>query len=199
MYVRFGAPPGMHVTFYQGKTLPRKFAAPVVVGLRPGYAYRVKLTDLPEHPGLALFPTLEVYGTLQLPPQLRGPTYPAPFPLAEIDIERVAASSMLTKVIYLEDPEKASPTATRLEEAPLESDLPAGSDPWVEARALGRPLVLLRLGGRFDSERGHRCCNGFGSRYGFCRWLGRWRRVGRRNCRGLLDRFVLVDQHFVGE
>src|SRR5437870_8685244 len=72
MYVRFGAPPGMHVTFYQGKTLPRKFAAPVVVGLRPGYAYRVKLTDLPEHPGLALFPTLEVYGTLQLPPQLRG-------------------------------------------------------------------------------------------------------------------------------
>jgi uncharacterized repeat protein (TIGR01451 family) len=148
LYVRFAAPQGMHVTFYQGKAPPRRFAAPVVVGLRPGYAYRVKLTDLPEHPGLALFPSLEVYGTLQLPPHLLGPTYPAPFPLAEIDVERVAASSMLTKVIYLEDPEKAAPTATRLDEPPLETDLPAGSDPWVEARALGRPLVVLRLGGR---------------------------------------------------
>jgi uncharacterized repeat protein (TIGR01451 family) len=142
----------MHVTFYQGKAPPRKFAAPVIVGLRPGYPYRVKLTDIPEHPGLALYPTLEVYGTLLLPPKLRGPLYPAPFPLAEIDVERVAASSMLTKVIYLEDPEKAPPTATRPDEPSLETDLLPGSDPWVEARALGRPLVLVRLGGRQISE-----------------------------------------------
>jgi uncharacterized repeat protein (TIGR01451 family) len=58
----------------------------------------------------------------------------------------------LTKVIYLEDPEKAVPLATQPDAPPLETDLPPGSDPWVEARALGRPLTVLRLGGRQISD-----------------------------------------------
>src|SRR5689334_16518647 len=64
LYVRFLAPPGTHVTFYQGAAPPRDYAAPVVVGLRPGYLHRVRLTGIPGRPGMMLAPTLEVRGTL---------------------------------------------------------------------------------------------------------------------------------------
>src|SRR5205807_10225240 len=66
LYVRF-ADAGSKVTFYSGAGQGREFTAPVSVGLRPGYIYRVKIANLPGHPRVALYPTLEVRGTLQLP------------------------------------------------------------------------------------------------------------------------------------
>jgi uncharacterized repeat protein (TIGR01451 family) len=152
LYVQFVAPRGMQVTFYQGWAPPRLFTAPVTVAVRPGYAYRVKLSNIQDHPGLNLYPTVEVYGTLQLPPTQRTSDYPAPVAFSDLDIRQAAASSMLTKVIYLEDPEKAVPTATLPGEPPLESEVPPTRDPWVEARELGRPVAVVRVGGRQLSE-----------------------------------------------
>src|SRR5262249_16179702 len=55
--------------------------------------------------------------------------------------------ALVTKVIYLEDPEKAQPVATRADQ-PLIRDFPPGSDLLNEARALGRPMVVVRIGRR---------------------------------------------------
>src|SRR5262249_44495334 len=60
LYVRFAGPEGLRAIFYEGAPRAREFAAPVTVGLRPGYIYRVQLTGFPDHPGVSLFPTLEV-------------------------------------------------------------------------------------------------------------------------------------------
>src|ERR1700732_4502297 len=76
LYVRFEGPSGLRVTFYQGMTRGRQFQTPASAGLRPGYIHRVELTNLPNHPGVALFPTLEVIGTLVLPPGQRAADYP---------------------------------------------------------------------------------------------------------------------------
>jgi uncharacterized repeat protein (TIGR01451 family) len=63
------------------------------------------------------------------------------------DITQALAGSLITKVIYLENPEQASPVATRPDQ-PLETDLKPSQDLLAEARALGRPMLVLRLGGR---------------------------------------------------
>lgn len=147
LYTRFLGPEGMHVSFSQGRVPGKDYPAPVVVGLRPGYIYRVKLSGLPGYPGVELFPTLEVRGTLCLPPNLRAADYPVPLLLTTEDIERIVGGTMLTKVLYLEDPLQAVPTATR-PDRPLETEARPGVSPIDEARQLGRVMVIVRIGGR---------------------------------------------------
>jgi uncharacterized repeat protein (TIGR01451 family) len=147
LYVRLIGPTGARVTLYQGTPQGRSFETPVTVGLRPGYIYRVEFQALPEFPGITLAPTLEVRGTLQLPPQLRAADYPAPVVLTKDDVERVLSGALITKVIYLEHPEKAAPVATRPDQ-PLETEIRPDLDPVSEARILGRPLLIVRFGGR---------------------------------------------------
>jgi uncharacterized repeat protein (TIGR01451 family) len=152
LYVRFVGPPGMHVTLYQGAAPPRDYASPVVVGLRPGYLHRVRLSGIPGRPGLMLAPTLEVRGTLHLPPRLRPSDYPAPIALTENDIDRVASGAFVTKVVYLEDPDVALPAPSRVD-LPLEVPVPPNEDILEEARRLGRPMAVIRLGQRqFTNE-----------------------------------------------
>ena len=147
LYVRFAAPVGAQVTIYQGLPAGRELDLPVTVGLRPGYIYRVKLTDLPGHPGIALFPSLEVRGTLHLPSNLRPDDYPAPIVITEDDIALALAGGLVTKVVYLENPERAQPVSTHPDH-PVEITLRPGLDPVDEARAFGRPVLIMRLGAR---------------------------------------------------
>lgn len=147
LYARFTGPQGAQITFYQGQTPARELPAPVAVGMRPGYVYRVRIQGMADFPDVALYPTLEVRGTLELPPKLNAAEYPAPITLTDTDVRQALAGSLVTKVIYLEHPERATPIATRPGQ-PLESDLPTGRDLLDEARTLGRPVAILRLGER---------------------------------------------------
>jgi uncharacterized repeat protein (TIGR01451 family) len=149
LHILFSGPPGLRVTFFQGNVNGREYPAPVKVGLRPGYIHRVKLTGFPRRPGEpeALYPTLEVLGTLQLPPHFRAADFPVPIRLSDEDIQRVAAGAMLTKVIVLEHPDRALAGTSRPDE-PLELEVPPGGDPVAMARELGRPLLIVRIGER---------------------------------------------------
>src|SRR5690242_5961090 len=66
LFVRFSGPIGMHATFYQGRPTGYEHAAPVAAGLRPGYIYRVKLSGFTDYPGVSLYPSLELRGSLAL-------------------------------------------------------------------------------------------------------------------------------------
>jgi uncharacterized repeat protein (TIGR01451 family) len=143
--VRFSGPPGLRATFYPGRAPARGFNAPVVVGLRPGYLYRVALSGLPGHPGITLYPTLEVRGTLGLPPRVAAACYPAPVVLTEADISAALAGTLVTKVIYLEHPDRAVPVATTPDE-PLQTEMPPQRDLVKEASERGRALLVVRLG-----------------------------------------------------
>jgi uncharacterized repeat protein (TIGR01451 family) len=147
LFVQFIGGPGLRTTFYQGHSRGRGFDAPVLVGMRPGYVYRVRLDNIPGHPGVSIFPTLEIRGSLKLSPKLNAASYPAPVVLTEADIDSVLAGNMICKVIYLENPDRATPAMTPPSQ-PMELNLPPGSDLMLEAFDRGRPMLILRLGGR---------------------------------------------------
>jgi uncharacterized repeat protein (TIGR01451 family) len=151
LHVRFVGARGMQITVYSGGPEARAFDQSAVFGLRPGYVYRFKVGDIAERPGVTLYPSLEVRGTLQLPPEMSASAYPAPVLLTLEDIDRARAGALVTKVIYLESVEHARGAATR-PDLPLETELGPAEDLLEEARLLGRPVLVVRLGGRIFSD-----------------------------------------------
>jgi uncharacterized repeat protein (TIGR01451 family) len=147
VYTRFVGPPNMQVGIYEGSAKGRFYAAPATFGMRPGYLHRVQIMNPPGHPGVSLYPTVEVCGTLYLPPKLHAASYPAAIAFTPAEIDRVIRGVLLTKVIYLEDPEKAFPVNSS-SDAPLEIDSPKGENPVATALERGRPMLIVRLGSR---------------------------------------------------
>lgn len=148
LFIRFVAPDGTLVTVRPGAPDARTFAAPTVAAFRFGYGYRVQLSQLPEMPADAtLCPSIEVLSTLHVPPGLKAEDYPATVQFTLDDIRRAAAGGMVTKVVYLEDPFQA-PALQSGPLTPVEFDVWRGRDPLEEARARGRPMAIVRLGGR---------------------------------------------------
>jgi uncharacterized repeat protein (TIGR01451 family) len=145
LHVRFAGPEGLRVTFYQGQAPPRDLPAPVTVGLRPGYLYRMRLTNLPGHPGVSLSPTLQVCGTLHLSPRLRSGDHPAPVVFSDEEIEHILRGVLLTKLVYLEDPERAAPVQA---DGSLVQDVPPSRNLLEEVRDYGRPVLIIRVGQR---------------------------------------------------
>jgi uncharacterized repeat protein (TIGR01451 family) len=143
LFVRITGPVGTQATFFE--PFPREFDTPVGVGLRPGYVYRFKLSGLERHPKLALYPTLQVIGTLAMPPPLQAASFPTPVIFTQDDINRAMAGTYFTKVIVLEDPETATPVQTQAER-PLEWDAKNEREIMEEARAHGRPVLVVRFG-----------------------------------------------------
>ena len=150
-FVRFTSSGKMRVTFYPGGPSGRSFDAPAAVGMRPGYVYRVRISEMEGYPGVTLCPTVQVCASLSHGPKFNPAAYPAPVVLTPTDVERALAGSLVTKVVYLEDPVKAAPIPT-LPDRPIEGDLPPGRDPVAEARELGRPFLVFRIGERSLTE-----------------------------------------------
>jgi uncharacterized repeat protein (TIGR01451 family) len=151
LFVRVSGPEGLHATFYTGRPHGSELPAPSVVGLRPGYIYRLKLSGLEHARWLELNPTLEVLGSLRLSPRVNTACFPAPVHFSAEDLEQALAGSMVTKVVYLEHPERAAPISTDCDTI-LEDELPYGHDFKTEAWDRGRPVLIVRLGGRALSE-----------------------------------------------
>jgi len=149
-YIRIIGPAGLHATVYQGTPEGNEFPTPVTVGLRPGYIYRIKLTGLPGHPTEALYPTLEVRGSLIMPPGLKAADFPAPIVFSKEDIDKVLASGYLTKVLVLEHPDQAMPSASQRDQ-PIEIESASPEEATAEARVRGRPMLILRWGERGQS------------------------------------------------
>lgn len=147
LYVKFAGPAGMHVTFYRGGGTGQTAEAPCTVGLRPGYIYRVQMTDIPGHPGLSLFPTLDVRGSLLMANRLRNGDFPAALVFRDLDMAAVREGSLVTRLVVLERPETAIPLASKRDD-PLEIDVPPQGDLLTEAYLRGKTLMVVHLGQR---------------------------------------------------
>ncbi|HYT88881.1 MAG TPA: DUF11 domain-containing protein [Gemmataceae bacterium] len=146
LYVRFAAPSGLRVTFYRGTRAGQTLETPFVVGLRPGYIYRVEIGNIPQHPGLVLNPTLEVRGSLWVPSKMARDN-PAQLIFQPEDFAAARAGSVITRIITVERPDEAIPVATQANQ-PLEFNAPLNRDPLEEAQRHGRPLLIVRMGQR---------------------------------------------------
>jgi uncharacterized repeat protein (TIGR01451 family) len=144
---KFLTPKGVRVTAFPGSNLARMFDASAVVGLRPGYIYRFELTNLPYNPGKALYPEVEVLGSLVPRPGMKYMDYPIPLLFTPLDIERALAGSVITKVIYLEDPEKAIPAEVQPDN-PIEMPEDTEEAALRAAHQNGRLVAVVRFGNR---------------------------------------------------
>lgn len=145
--VRVLVPSSGTITFYTPQppgAVP--LPAPAQAGLLVGGVYRLRVSDLPEFPGLELYPTIEVTDRLH-PPAGREEEFPIPVEITREEIDAVRQDRLVTKVIYLERPQTAAVLeidSGRL----LTYDLPAAANLLDAADQLGRPVAILRLGGR---------------------------------------------------
>jgi hypothetical protein len=148
--VRFVGPAGMKISWFapnaEGKPgFGSQFLeAPARYNFLQASIYRLKLSDIPHHPGVELYPTLEV-----VPAKAKTCTFLAhsavPVSFTEEDFEQVAAGNFVVKVVYLPDPQFQDLAATGPDEV-VSSRLEPGIDPIVEAQRRGCILLVVRLG-----------------------------------------------------
>ena len=87
------------------------------------------------------------------PPPGQALRFPIPIELTLEDLELALDGRYVVRVIYLEDPRLALPVAQPADE-PLWMDAGPGNDPLRMADELGRPVAILRLGGRLPLTAG---------------------------------------------
>ncbi|MBI3864979.1 MAG: hypothetical protein HY290_24150 [Planctomycetia bacterium] len=144
--VKVELPGGGQVSYY---TTPAGDCADAasndVVALRVGSAYRLKISDLPGFEGAELYPTVELIDRLH-PPRGREIEFAIPIALTADEIALALEGRLVTKVVYLEQPDRADPVrstnAARSHFARPRENLLALAD------VAGRPMVIVRLGGR---------------------------------------------------
>ncbi|HUR54094.1 MAG TPA: hypothetical protein VMZ71_08175 [Gemmataceae bacterium] len=141
------APAGVRVTAFPGSDLSRMFDGPQVFGLRPGYIYRLELSNLPYYPGKVLYPEVEVQASIVPRPGMKYMDYPIPLLFTQGDIDRALAGAVVTKVVYLEDPEKAIPAEIPAN-TPIEIPVGSEAEGVKAARESGRVVAIVRLGDR---------------------------------------------------
>lgn len=146
--VEIRGPAGLHISLAENGAFSDPRPAPLTAGLLIGRVYRLRLTEIPlvNQEGMELFPTLEIVDRTYPPPGRE-----AQFPIiAEItldDLRLALEGKFVTRVIYLEDPTQAVPAPANGPEQPW-FDVPPNQDPLATADVLGRPVAIIRLGGR---------------------------------------------------
>ena len=145
--MRVIGPPESKVMFFPGGPRYAEYDTPGQVLVRPGYIYRFRLSNLPQGKDVAIYPTVEVIGTLHLPPPCCGNNFPIPIVITEDDIDRVLAGGYITKLIVLEHPDRAVPLASDKDQ-PMETSVTPHTNLLEEAWMLGRPMAVVRIGER---------------------------------------------------
>jgi hypothetical protein len=144
--VQISGPEGLKVAFAVGGQFERPQAAPHAAGMLIGQVYRLRVTEIPGHDGLEVFPTVEVIDRLY-PPEGKRWRFPIPIELTRKELEYAMAGKFVTRVIYLEDPERALPLP-ELPGAQRYFEVGRDEDPLRVADQLGRPMAILRMGSR---------------------------------------------------
>jgi hypothetical protein len=123
---------------------PRK--TPALFGMLIGPVYRLKLTQIPRNEGDEVFPTVEVINRLY-PPQGLESHFPIPVHFSLEELEMALSGRLVTRVIYLEDPQSALPVRDSLDQQRY-YEVRSDEDPLKVADRLGRPVAIMRMGSR---------------------------------------------------
>ncbi|MBV8126881.1 MAG: DUF11 domain-containing protein [Planctomycetaceae bacterium] len=149
--VRFQGPLGLRVEVLAPEPSP----APIgegegiaTVGLQRGVGYRLRLSNITERPGVELFPVIEVVGHLHRPREISPAKYPIRIVFSDEELwDVVDRGRLVTKVIYLEEPEQAIPIKVFKDQIPVVTLNPT-EQPLKVAEALGRVMAIVRIGRR---------------------------------------------------
>lgn len=141
--VAFSGPKGTEFTLSQAGAFGQ--AEPgLMAGLLVGRVYRFRVTGIPESEGAELYPSIEIIDRTYPPPGLET-SYPIQVALDDEDMSAALAGQMVTKVVYLEDPQ----TAFAEQEKPTSGrtlDIAEYQDPLEVSDRFGRPVAIVRIG-----------------------------------------------------
>ncbi|MEO2014750.1 MAG: hypothetical protein ABGZ53_10305 [Fuerstiella sp.] len=118
---------------------------PALVAASVGHVYRLRIGKMPAFPGTEIYPSIELLDRLH-PPQGRENEFPIPIIITAEDIRTALNGQLVTRVIYLEQPQIAQELDPLRREIP-QSVLPSDNS-LQEADRLGRPMAIIRIGGR---------------------------------------------------
>jgi uncharacterized repeat protein (TIGR01451 family) len=152
--VRFQGPAGMKIEVLGPSPEPVPAGdgqGLATFGFKVGLSYKLRVYDIPDRPGVELFPVVDMVGHLHKPKGIDPAKYPIRIVLRDDDIVDAAGRGLLiTQVIYLEDPDQAVPIKLPKDEPPFVTLTPS-EDPLKVARALGRVMAIVRIGGRMPT------------------------------------------------
>jgi hypothetical protein len=148
--VEIKAPPGALISLAEAGQFGPPHQSAVRAGMLIGQVYRLRLMSIPLHPGAEVFPTVEVIDRLYAPVDQQR-RFAIPVELTQVDLQLAIQGKFVTRVIYLEDPQRALPVRQDHGEQNWFEVAP-GRDPLAVADALGRPVAILRLGARLPDQ-----------------------------------------------
>ena len=146
--IEIRAPRGVQVSLSAGGEFTPAETAPIRVGMLIGQVYRLRVTNIPLHEGEEVFPSIEVIDRLY-PPRGQEVRFPIVIELTFDDLLLALDNKFVTRVVYLEDPQTALPVREHGQEW---FEAPPGKDPLALADALGRPVMIVRLGCRMPGR-----------------------------------------------
>ncbi|MCH2180722.1 MAG: hypothetical protein MK108_01830 [Mariniblastus sp.] len=144
--VRIEVPENATVAFWNEGSFTPAQPDSVMGGLTVGPVYRIKINNIKGHPGLEVYPSIEMLDRLY-PPEGLAIEHPVEIAIHYNDLLQVARGKMVTKVIYLEDPMTALPYRQQ-ESHQSTFDVGFREDPFGVAARLGRPMAIVRMGTR---------------------------------------------------
>jgi len=144
--VKVSAPDGVEISVVSGGSFVSTGQPSYTGGMQLGSLYRFRITGVQVATSFELYPSVELLDLLRPPKGLEN-DFPVPIVISDSDIREVIAGRLVTKVIYLEDPDVALPRGGSKEEQPY-FDVSAAEDPVRTAEGLGRPMAILRIGSR---------------------------------------------------
>lgn len=148
--VEIRGPAGLEVSVAQDGQFEPSQPTPARFGMLIGPVYRLKLTRIPRNEGQEVFPTIEVINRLY-PPQGLEAQFPIPIHFTLEELEIALSGRLVTRVIYLEDPQSALP----VQDSPdfqRYYEVRADQEPLQVADRLGRPVAILRMGSRTPED-----------------------------------------------
>lgn len=149
--VEINAPPWLLFAWADQGQFSEFRQAPVTLGLQVAPVYRFKVTGIPGNETAAVYPTIEVIDRLYPPPGQEA-KFPIPIEITIEDLRLALSGQFVTRVIYVEDPDQALPIVSD-KNRPQWFDAGPTANPLDEADKLGRPVAILRIGGRQPDER----------------------------------------------
>ncbi|MFM7057435.1 MAG: hypothetical protein ACKO2P_11000 [Planctomycetota bacterium] len=147
--IRVELPSEGTVQLFSGHPQPVLAAeSPAQFSVSVGHFYRLRVADLPELPGIELYPSVEILDRLHPPAGLEQ-RFPIPLVLDAADLQAAADGLLVTRVIYLERPQTAAGDDPLRRQEPL--TYPSGDNLVAAAALHGRPMAIVRIGGRTPS------------------------------------------------
>ena len=126
---------------------------PVFQNFQVAHSYRLKLSNIPNRDGLTLYPTLTINAiSARTRAYLDHNAIPVKF--SEADFDQVQNGNFVTKVIFLPAPQYQNLALAGGVDTIVNTQLPAGADPIVEAQKRGAILAIVQIGNKDLSVEG---------------------------------------------